>query len=104
MSYILSGEMRAYNHRNGTFRPVPVAHAVNRGGGGAWEVSARYSDIDLTEGAVEGGEMQISSLGLNWWLSDTTSFGVNYRHVELDAEGEIGASDGAMARIVILLE
>ena len=103
-SYVLTGEMRGYNPHNGLFRPVPVARPVNRGGWGAWEVSGRYSSLDLTDGTIEGGEMEIASLGLNWWLSETTSFGLNYRQVELTSEGETGVSHGAMARIVIMLE
>ncbi len=103
-SYVLSGEMRPYNERSGLFLPVPISRGVNRGGWGAWEVSARYSDVDLTEGTIEGGEMDIASLGLNWWLTPVASFGVNYRHVGLDREGERGSSDGVMTRIVLMLE
>ena len=103
-SYVLSGEMRPYNDRSGVFLPVPVAQGVNHGGWGAWEVSARYSNVDLTDGAIEGGEMDIVSLGINWWLSPVASFGINYRHIELESDDEIGSSDGIMTRLCLLLE
>lgn len=104
ISYVLTGEMRPYNNRSGLFRPVPVAKSVNRGGWGAWEVCGRYSNIDLNEGSVTGGDMDVYSLGLNWWLSTSASFGVNYRHIVLDDLNGRGHSDGLMTRISLMLE
>ena len=103
-NYILTGEMRPYNKRSGVFRPVPVSKSVNDGGWGAWEVSARYSNLDLNEGSVSGGDMDIYSLGLNWWLSTSASLNINYRHIVLDEGGETGHSDGLMTRIMLMLE
>jgi len=103
-SYILTGEMRAYNKRSGVFHPVPISKSVNDGGWGAWELSARYSNLDLNEGSVSGGETDIYSLGLNWWLTTSASVNINYRHIVLDQNGESGHSDGLMSRIVLLLE
>ena len=103
-SYVLTGEMRPYNKRNGIFRPVPVANPVNRGGWGAWEVATRFSTVDLQEGSVDGGDMDIYSLGLNWKLTAVTSLSTNYRHVVLDRASEKGHSDGLMMRITLILE
>lgn len=103
-SWILTREMRAYNRRNGTFGPVPVSKSVYQGGKGAWEVTARYSNIDLSDESVEGGEMGIFSLGLNWWLTPTFGTNLNYRHVVLDRYGVRGRSDGIMYRLILVLE
>jgi len=103
-SYVLTGEMRPYNKRNGLFRPVPVAKPVTRGGWGAWEAVARFSAIDLQEKNLDGGDMDIYSLGLNWKLTSVTSLSVNYRHVVLDQAGETGRSDGVMMRVALMLE
>jgi len=103
-NYILTGEMRPYNKRNGIFQSVPVSKSVNDGGWGAWEVSARFSNLDLNEGKVAGGEMDIYSLGLTWWLSTSASFGVNYRHIVLEDVDGTGHSEGLMIRITLLLE
>jgi phosphate-selective porin OprO/OprP len=46
-SWILTGEMRAYNRKSGTFGGVPVSRSVYQNGKGAWELSARWSTIDL---------------------------------------------------------
>jgi phosphate-selective porin OprO/OprP len=103
-SWILTREMRAYNRRNGTFGPVPVSRSVYQGGKGAWEVTARYSSIDLSDGSVDGGEMDIFSLGLNWWLTPTFAAIFNYRHVVLDRYGIRGRSNGIMYRLILVLE
>jgi phosphate-selective porin OprO/OprP len=103
-SYILTGEMRPYLKRNGLFGPVPIAKPVTLGGKGAWEVSTRFSNVDLSDGTVDGGKMDIYSLGLNWWLSSAASLGIDYRHIILDQNGESGHSDGITTRITLLLE
>jgi phosphate-selective porin OprO/OprP len=103
-SWILTREMRAYNRHNGTFGPVPVSRSVFQGGKGAWEVTARYSSIDLDDRAVEGGQMGIFSLGLNWWLTPTFGTNFNYRHVVLDRYGIRGRSNGIMYRLILVLE
>jgi phosphate-selective porin OprO/OprP len=103
-SWILTGEMRAYNRRNGTFGPVPVSKSVYQGGYGAWEVAGRYSSVDLRDGLVDGGEMDIYSLGLSWWLTPTFGANLNYRHIVLDRFATRGHSDGLMARVILMLE
>ena len=75
-----------------------------RGGAGAWELSARWSDIDLSDGAISGGEMQILSLGVNWWPAYWGSLSVNYRNIRLDRFGITGRSDGLMIRLLLMLE
>ena len=103
-SWAVTGEARAYRKRSGTFDPLPVARPVNRGGWGALELALRYSRLDLTDGAVDGGEMDIFSLGVNWWLSRSAQFGLNYRHISLDRFGTEGTSSGLNARILLMLD
>jgi phosphate-selective porin OprO/OprP len=103
-SWAVTGETRAYRKRSGTFDPLPVARPVNQGGWGALELAVRYSRLDLTDGTVSGGEMDIISLGVNWWLSRSAHFGVNYRHISLDRDGIRGDSSGLNARILLLLD
>jgi phosphate-selective porin OprO/OprP len=103
-SWVLTGEMRLYNKKNGLFRPVPISRTVYQNGKGAWEITGRYSDVDLTDGRVQGGDMQIASLGLNWWLTPFFSFGVNYRYIwNLQDELE-GNSSGFTTRILLMLD
>ena len=103
-AWSLTGEMRSYIRRSGVFSPLPIAKSVKQGGWGSWEVAARWSELDLTDGLVTGGEMQIASLGLNWWLTPTFSFNINLRQINLDRFGVEGESTGINSRIVLLLE
>ena len=103
-SWILSGEMRSYNKKSGVLGLVPVARSVYQGGWGAWEASARFSSLDLTDGLVDGGKMDIFSLGLNWWLSPTFNVNMNYRFVDNDLGGINGQSSGIMTRVMVVLE
>ena len=103
-SWILTGEMRSYRKTIGIFGPVPVARSVYQGGWGAWEIAVRWSDLDLTDGAIDGGEMGILSLGLNWWLSPVFNVNFNYRHITLDRFGIEGTSSGFMGRVLLMLE
>ncbi len=103
-SWIISGEMRVYNRKSGILGSVPVAKSVYHNGWGAWEVSMRYSTLDLTDGLVDGGEMDVWSLGLNWWLSPFFSMSANYRHIINDRGGLNGKSDGALLRVLLVLE
>ncbi len=103
-SWIFSGEMRAYNHKSGILGPVPVAQSVYQGGWGAWEASLRYSTLDLTDGLIDGGEMDILSLGLNWWLSPIFNVNINYRYIDNDKDGLHGESSGITTRVLLMLE
>lgn len=104
LSWILTGEMRAYNKKSGVFGPVPVSRSVYQRGKGAWELTARWSNVDLTDGAVEGGEMDIASLGLNWWLTPYFGLSLNYRYIWTTRYGVEDSSSGLNSRLVLLLE
>ena len=103
-TWALTGEMRAYRKRSGTFNPLPVARPVSQGGWGAVELAFRYSNTDLNDGTLEGGEMDIYSLGVNWWFTRSTSLSVNYRHITLDRSAIQGDSSGLNARITLMLD
>ena len=96
--------MRKYRNRAGIFGPVPVAKSVYQGGWGAWELGLRFSDLDLTDGLIDGGEMDILSLGLSWWLTPIFNVNMNYRYITLDRFGVVGNSGGIMTRVLLLLE
>jgi phosphate-selective porin OprO/OprP len=103
-SWILTGEMRPYNKKNGLFRPAPISRTVYQNGKGAWEIAARYSDVNLTDGRVQGGDMQIASLGLNWWLTPFFGLGVNYRYIWNTQDEFEGNSSGFMTRVLLMLD
>ena len=102
-SWIITGEMRDYRHNGGTLGPVPVARSVNQGGKGTLEVAGRWSSIDLADGPVDGGEMEILSAGINWWLTQTFMLNLNYRYIMNDRLDLQGRASGATLRLILKL-
>ena len=103
-SWIMTGEMRPYNKNNGIFGNTPVAKTMHQDGIGAWEANARYSALNLTDGVIDGGDIQVASLGINWWLTPFFGVNMNYRHIESEQGGIRGTTDGVVTRILLILE
>jgi len=103
-SWILTGETREYDTRGATFGLVRPATPVSDGGWGAFEVAARYSSVDLSDGSVDGGTMDILSLGGSWYLTDTFHLRLDYRRITSRQDGERGTSDGFLLRMVLMLD
>lgn len=79
-SWVLTGESRGY--RSGVFRGVSPS-----GPGGAWELTARYSDLNLDDGPVAGGEEQNWTLSVNWYANSRVRFMLNYIDVSTERQG-----------------
>jgi phosphate-selective porin OprO/OprP len=103
-SWILTGEMRTYRKKSGIFNPVPVSRSVNMQGWGAWEVAFRFSQLDLSDGSLDGGIMDTYSLAINWWPSPRVQFSPNYRYIILDRFGNTGKSSGINLRLSFILD
>lgn len=103
-SWVLTGENRTYRYSNGTINPIPVANSVNQSGWGAWELAVRISSYDLDDEFISGGKMNIQSIGLNWWLTNSASFSFNVRYIQTDAVGMKGQTFGLNTRILLLLD
>jgi phosphate-selective porin OprO/OprP len=103
-SWVLTGEMRPYSKKNGTFGIFPISRSVYQSGKGAWELSTRFSHIDLNDSQIMGGEMDVASLGLSWWLTPFFNLNANYRYIWNEFDGQNGTSSGINTRIVLVLE
>jgi len=82
-SYFLTGEHRGYDTTNALWTATKVKRnfgTLEDGtrGYGAWQVAARYSYLDLTDGDVRGGRMEDVTLGLNWYLNPSMRIELNY--------------------------
>jgi phosphate-selective porin OprO and OprP len=86
-SWFLTGESRPYAADSGEFgRVKPRQNFSLKGGGpGAWEVAARYSVLDLTDGSLGGGREDNITLGLNWYINPQLRMMVNYVMVDVDS-------------------
>ncbi len=78
-SFFLTGENRRYSQSRGAFDRVrPRNSLMDDGGIGAWEVAARYSQLDLNNGLVRGGDMKNFTLGVNWYVNPYSRIMWNY--------------------------
>jgi len=85
-SWFLTGEHRPYNKASGVFDGIKPMHSAfgKERGWGAWEVLARYSELDLTDDGVDEGELNDITLGLNWYVNPNTRVMLNYILADLD--------------------
>ena len=85
-SWFLSGESRKYNAKSGTFGRIKPKQKFNfsSGGLGAWEIAARYSELNLLGQKILGGRESNITLGVNWYLNRYTRLMANYILVETD--------------------
>jgi phosphate-selective porin OprO and OprP len=107
-SWILTGESKSYVKATGAFTIPKPAHpfSLTEGGWGAWEIAARYSDLDLNDhansadnvvtawsgssktytftNAARGGEQKIVTFGLNWYPNANVRFVLDYMWIDID--------------------
>ena len=76
----LTGESRTWNPKTATFnRVIPRRNLMSGDGGlGAFEVAARWSYANLTDGAIRGGRLNGATLGLNWYWNPNMKMQFNY--------------------------
>ena len=104
LSWVMTGEMRAYNKKSGVFGGVPVAKSVYQNGKGAWELSARWSHLDLDDARIHGGKLDILSAGLTWWLNPIFGVNINYRYIWNELDSIEGTSSGINSRLLLILQ
>ena len=98
-SYFLTGEHRKYSTSKGSFSRVKPKENYKYGAGlGAWEVAARYSQIDLSDSGINGGKLKDITAGLNWYLNPNMRIMWNYVRSKLDG---VGNSNLALMRLQI---
>ena len=99
-TFVLTGESRNYNPATASFtNPKPRAPLSLSGGGwGAWEVAARYSDLDLNDDpgtlghalpadGIRGGDQRILSAVLNWYPNPALKFSLQFQNVDVSRLG-----------------
>ncbi len=107
-SWFLTGEQKPYNVATGSFTAPKVLHPFNFGddaGWGAFELAARFSDLDLNSHAldnstvvtnwvganrtytfyntVRGGDQRILTAEANWYPNSFVKFGLAYQYVQV---------------------
>jgi len=99
ISWLLTGETRAYNTRGGFFNQVSPARTVLEGGPGAWEIVGRFSYIDLDGGTLRGGRFWRFTPMVNWHLSDHVRLELAYGYGSLNRFDLIGKTQFFQSRL-----
>ena len=93
-AYTLTGEQRGYKKKGAVFDKIKPAGAM-----GAWELVARYEDVEVEDGnhghiagtsVDKGAEKWI--LGVNWYANKNVKFMLNY--VDSEVDRELARSEG----------
>lgn len=103
-TYILTGESKPYMPATGSFgNPKPrIPFSFNGGGWGAWELAARFSDLNLNDragfvgsalpaGGLRGGDQKIWTLGINWYPVSAIKFSLQYENIDINRIGTKGS-------------
>lgn len=87
--WFATGESRGYKPESGTWdRLKPASNFGSDGGIGAWELAARFSTLDLTEGGA-ADDLNVISFAVNWYLNDYTRLMFDVIKPELDAADDL---------------
>jgi len=97
VSYWVTGEHRPYDRKWGRFaRLEPKRNFGDGGGSGAVEICVRFSQVDLNDsGITNGGELEDTTIGINWHLNPNARVMLNV--VIADLDGRTTASGSMQA-------
>lgn len=90
LSYFLTGETKVFNGSyEGFDRVKPIKNFGGKEkGAGAWELAVRYSDTDLTDKTILGGNQKDIALAINWYPNPVTRLMLNYIWVDVEDKGQ----------------
>ena len=83
-SLFLTGEYRAYSKKAAKLGKINVKSAFDKGGIGAFELSARVSHLDKNDKSIIEGKSDNYSIGLNWYINNNVRVMLNYLESETD--------------------
>lgn len=72
-SYFLTNDRRPYSTSDAAFGTVSPSSPD-----GAWQIAARISNLELTDRDITGGEANIITLGVNYYMNRNLRFSANY--------------------------
>ena len=75
----LTDDIHPYNSKT-----AELGRVIPKGEGGAWEVAARASYVDMQDKDVESGTSTAYTLGLNWYANPSVRVYMNYGYVSND--------------------
>lgn len=93
-SYFLTEDSRPYSTSDAAFGTVRPSSDK-----GAWEIAARFSTLDLNDGAAKGGKADSMTLGVNYYMTSDLRFTANY--VMAEGETVIGTDEPSALQLRI---
>lgn len=97
--WFLTGKSRPY--KGGKFDRVTPNSPVSEGGWGAWELRARYDVLDLDDAgaaasalataALDGGQVEATTLGVNWNPVKNVRFAGEYVSATVEERADTGS-------------
>ncbi|MCC5849832.1 MAG: hypothetical protein JJU29_17235 [Verrucomicrobia bacterium] len=89
-SCFLTGERRRFTPQTASLgRVLPQRDFLPAENGfGAWELAARYAELDLNDDPVAGGRLQSLTLGVNLYLTPNARISWNWVRADLEDSGE----------------
>ena len=96
-SWLLTGENRSYNRSTGVFGRVAPRKmfSLRDRTFGAWALVSRFSRLDLNDQNVEGGTMDLATLGVNGYLTPKMKVMLDYTCGRVDH----GNNDGNLRTV-----
>ena len=117
-SWILTGEPKSYSPKSSSNQygvwgnpKVVTPFSLDGNSWGAWEIAVRYSTIDLNwneglagfatpAGGVRGGEEEIWTFGVNWYLNNQIRVMFNFLDIDVDRLNGAGVQIGQELQVV----
>ncbi|NOX85054.1 MAG: hypothetical protein GXO86_03660 [Chlorobi bacterium] len=87
ISWFITGEHKNYSQKKTAFGRLAPKRNLGKGGWGAFEISLRYSSINLNDKDLRGGSMQDITAGLNWYLNPAVRVMFNYIYSDVGNQG-----------------
>lgn len=92
-SWTITGELRDYGTRQGTFGNVYPDHPLGAGGRGAFEIAARSSQTDLRYDIPYHGPTgdlgYVHSLAVNWYATDPAKVMLEFLQIDRRSHGPV---------------
>ena len=87
LSWLITGEHKNYSQSKTAIGRISPKKNLGKGGWGAWELSFRYSFVDLNDRDMRGGTMHDFTAGLNWYLNQAVRVMFNYVYSDVGNQG-----------------
>ncbi len=80
VGFFVTGESKNIDIGKAQYGGIKPKGIVGKGGIGAWEIALRYEQADYndSDAAFIGGEMELLTAGVNWYVNNTMRFMANY--------------------------